>query len=80
MWVEEAVAAVERDAINPESVDFANRVVQYLRGKGVRYVEVSRRLGEEGVGVAFGGPNNDQQSITLGLQHAKECETEASKK
>jgi hypothetical protein len=70
----------EKDASNPEAVDFANRVVQCLRQKGVRYVEVYKEPGSELVGVSYGGPNNDQQSITLGLQHTKECEIEASKK
>ncbi|GAB2838074.1 hypothetical protein [Lentzea nigeriaca] len=70
----------EKDVNNPEAVDFANRVVQCLRGKGVRYVEVHNEPGAEQVSYAFGGPNNDAASITLGLEHAKECEIEASKK
>jgi hypothetical protein len=70
----------EKDASNPESLDFANRVVQCLRDKGVRYVEVWTHPESEEVGVAYGGPNNDQQSITLGLQYTKECEIAASKK
>lgn len=70
----------EKDITNPEAVDFANRVVQCLRGKGVRYVEVYNPPGADSVGYALGGPNNDQQSITLGLEHAKTCEIEASKK
>lgn len=70
----------EKDANNPEAVDFANRVVQCLRGKGVRYVEVHNEPGAEQVSYAFGGPNNDAASITLGLEHAKECEIAASKK
>ncbi len=72
--------AWELDAANPEATDFANRVVQCLRQKGVRYVEVHREAGSEMVGLSYGGPNNDQESITLGLQHTKECQIEASKK
>ncbi|MBP2326573.1 hypothetical protein JOF56_006958 [Kibdelosporangium banguiense] len=70
----------EKDANNPEAVDFAQRVVQCLRGKGVRYVEVDNQPGEEAVSYALGGPNNDSQSITLGLQYSKECEIAASRK
>jgi hypothetical protein len=70
----------EKDANNPEAVDFANRVVQCLRGKGVRYVEVYNEPGADQVSFALGGPNNDAASITLGLEHAKECEIAASKK
>lgn len=70
----------EKDVTNPEAVDFANRVVQCLRGKGVRYVEVHNEPGAEMVSYALGGPNNDSASITLGLEHAKECEIAASRK
>jgi len=70
----------EKDANNPEALDFANRVVQCLRNKGVRYVEVSNEPGGDTVAYAFGGPNNDAASITLGLEHVKECEIASSKK
>jgi hypothetical protein len=72
--------AWELDATNPEATDFAHRVVQCLRQKGVRYVEVYREPDSEMVGLSYGGPNNDQESITLGLQHTKECQIEVSKK
>lgn len=70
----------EKDVNNPQAVDFAQRVVQCLRDKGVRYVEVHNEPGAEQVSYALGGPNNDPASITLGLEHAKECEIAASKK
>ncbi|SFR27811.1 hypothetical protein SAMN04488564_111260 [Lentzea waywayandensis] len=70
----------EKDVTNPEAVDFANRVVQCLRGKGVRYVEVLNEPGSTIVSYALGGPNNDAASISLGLEHAKECEIASSKK
>ncbi|MFD9697762.1 hypothetical protein [Lentzea sp. NPDC059081] len=70
----------EKDASNPEALDFANRVVQCLRGKGVRYVEVQNEPGAEVVSFALGGPNNDPESISLGLEHAKACEIASSKK
>lgn len=70
----------EKDVNNPDAVDFAARVVQCLRDKGVRYVEVHNEPGAEAVSYALGGPNNDAASITLGLEHAKECEIASSKK
>lgn len=70
----------EKDVNNPDAVDFAARVVQCLREKGVRYVEVHNEPGAEAVSYALGGPNNDAASITLGLEHAKECEIASSKK
>ncbi|MFJ8962228.1 hypothetical protein ACIRG5_22845 [Lentzea sp. NPDC102401] len=70
----------EKDTSNPEALDFANRVVQCLRGKGVRYVEVLNEPGSEIISYALGGPNNDAASISLGLEHAKECEIASSKK
>jgi hypothetical protein len=70
----------EKDSSNPEAVDFANRVVRCLREKGVRYVEVVNEPGATTVSYAFGGPNNDAQSISLGLEHAQECEIAASAK
>ncbi|HUQ57648.1 hypothetical protein [Lentzea sp.] len=70
----------EKDTTNPEAVDFANRVVQCLRGKGVRYVEVLNEPGAEIIGYALGGPNNDAASISLGLEHAKECEIASSRR
>ncbi|SMC82740.1 hypothetical protein [Lentzea albidocapillata] len=70
----------EKDSTNPEAVDFANRVVQCLRGKGVRYVEVHNEPGSEMISYALGGPNNDAASISLGLEHAKACEIASSKK
>jgi hypothetical protein len=70
----------EKDAKNPEAADFANRVVQCLRAKGVRYVEVFNEPNATQVSYAFGGPNNDQDSITKGLEFVKTCEREASQK
>ncbi|HUQ56237.1 hypothetical protein [Lentzea sp.] len=50
------------------------------RQKGIRYVEVYREPDSEMVGLSCSGPNNDQESITLGLQHIKERQIEVSKK
>lgn len=70
----------ERDTTNPEALDFANRVVRCLRDKGVRYVEVVNEPGSEIVSYAFGGPNNDAASISLGLEHVKACEVASAQK
>jgi hypothetical protein len=70
----------EKGAKNPEAVDFANRVVQCMRAKGVRYVEVVNEPNANQVTYAFGGPNNDQDSITKGMELVKPCEREASQK
>jgi hypothetical protein len=55
-------------------------VVQCLRGKGVRYVEVVNDPNATEVNVAFGGPNNDQDSITKGMKFVETCERESSQK
>lgn len=70
----------ELDPKNPEALDFATQVVDCLRGKGVRYVEVSNEPNAEQVGYSFGGPNNDRESITKGLELAPECEREVSQR
>ncbi len=69
----------EVDANNPQAADFVVKVVDCLRAKGVKYVEVGS--GDEGiVGPSFGGPQNDAQSITRGLQLTPECEKEVAAK
>jgi hypothetical protein len=70
----------ENDPKNPEALDFATRVVQCLRDKGVRYVEVSNEPGADRIGYSYGGPNNDSDSITKGLEYTPACEKEASGK
>jgi hypothetical protein len=64
----------EKDPANPEAKDFAREVVKCLKGKGVRYVEVS----EDGINVAFGGRNNDRASISKGLDVLPDCEREVA--
>ncbi|WKU06983.1 hypothetical protein [Micromonospora sp. HUAS LYJ1] len=66
----------EFDPANPEAKDFARDVVQCLKGKGVRYVEV----GADGTGWAFGGKNNDSESISKGLKYSPACEREVAAK
>ncbi|MFI5494936.1 hypothetical protein [Actinoplanes sp. NPDC051859] len=64
----------ERDPKNPESKDFTRDVVKCLKGKGVRYVEAGEN------GLSFGGPQNDQDSISKGLEYADDCEREVAAK
>ncbi|MEV4844691.1 hypothetical protein AB0K20_15935 [Micromonospora matsumotoense] len=66
----------ELDPANPEAKDFARDVVKCLKGKGVRYVEV----GSDGSGWAFGGKNNDADSISKGLKYSPACEREVAAK
>lgn len=65
----------EYDTSNPESEDFVHAVVQCLRGKGVRYVEEApAQPGDDRRAIAFGGKDNDRDSITKGLNFISACE------
>jgi hypothetical protein len=64
----------EKDPANPEAKDFAREVVKCLKGKGIRYVEVS----DDGISIALGGEDNHRQSITKGMDLAPECEREVA--
>jgi hypothetical protein len=66
----------EEDATNPQALDFAEKVVQCLRAKGVKKVEVSTNDGI--VGPALGGPENDPESISKGMDLTPQCEKEVS--
>lgn len=70
--------AWENDINNPEAFDFARRVVSCLRAKGVKYVEVSKNEDSGMVGPAFGGPQNDPESISKGLDLTPKCEREVA--
>jgi hypothetical protein len=66
----------ELDPANPEAKDFARAVVQCLKAKGVKYVEVN----PDGPGWSFGGPQNDAQSISKGMELSPACEREVAAK
>jgi hypothetical protein len=66
----------ELDPTNPEAKDFVRAVVQCLKDKGVKYVEV----GDDGLSWALGGPQNDAQSISKGLDLSPACEREVAAK
>jgi hypothetical protein len=71
----------EYDVANPESADFVHAVVQCLRDKGVKYVdEEPATPGEDRRVLSFGGPNNDSESITKGLNLVGTCEKEQAHK
>ncbi|WP_436533356.1 hypothetical protein [Actinoplanes sp. HUAS TT8] len=60
----------EKDPANPDAKDFARDVVKCLKGKGVKYVEVS----DDGISIALGGDDNDPKSISLGMDLIPGCE------
>jgi hypothetical protein len=66
----------EKDPANPDARDFAVAVVKCLKGKGVKYVEVS----DDGISLELGGPHNDAKSISKGLDLSPQCEREVAAK
>lgn len=60
----------EKDPANPDAKDFARDVVKCLKGKGVKYVEVS----DDGISIALGGDDNDAKSISMGMDLIPGCE------
>ncbi|WP_370346469.1 hypothetical protein [Catenulispora sp. EB89] len=66
------------DASNPKAGAFVHAVVQCLRDKGVQYVSENNSPQNGQVGFSFGGPDNDSQSITLGMQDTPECEKQVA--
>jgi hypothetical protein len=67
----------ELDASNPHAADFVHAVVQCLRAKGVRYVEEAPP--QDGrYTYSLGGPNNDTDSVTKGLQYEGDCEKQVA--
>lgn len=72
--------AWEIDANNPDALDFGRKVVQCLRDKGVKYVELSTGSDSGIVGPSLGGKNNDPESIRKGMALTPECQREAAAK
>jgi hypothetical protein len=60
----------EKDPANPDAKDFARETVQCLKDKGIKFVEV----GDNGVDIELGGPQNDHDSIPKGLDEIPACE------
>jgi hypothetical protein len=72
--------AWEIDAKNPDALDFGRKVVQCLKDKGVKYVELSTGTDTGIVGPSLGGPQNDAESIRKGMDLTPECQREAAGK
>ncbi|MET0991565.1 MAG: hypothetical protein ABWX66_04145 [Lacisediminihabitans sp.] len=68
--------AWEKDRTNPLALDFAEKVIDCLRGKGVKYVELYNDPANPIVGEVFGGPTHDVQSNVLGQKYQPICEQE----
>jgi hypothetical protein len=67
----------EFDVNNPHASDFVHAVVLCLRGKGVRYVDEGTPTNGR-YGLLLGGPGNDSESISKGMQLAPECEKDVA--
>ena len=72
--------AWEIDANNPDALDFGRKVVQCLKNKGVKYVELSTSSDGGIVGPSLGGKNNDPESIRKGMDLTPECQREVAGK
>jgi hypothetical protein len=72
--------AWEIDANNPDALDFGRKVVQCLKDKGVKYVELSTDTSSGVVGPSLGGKQNDMASITKGMDLMPECQREVAGK
>jgi hypothetical protein len=70
--------AWEIDAKNPDAIDFGRKVVQCLKTKGVKYVELSTGNDSGIVGPSLGGPQNDAESIRKGMDLTPECQREVA--
>nr|WP_314840794.1 hypothetical protein [uncultured Microbacterium sp.] len=68
----------EVDVKNPDAPRFMQQVVDCLRERGVREVEIGD-AGQFGrIGVDLGGEGNDSSSVSLGMQHMDACMASAS--
>jgi hypothetical protein len=67
----------ELDASNPHAADFVHAVVLCLRAKGVRYVSEDPPDGGS-YAFSFGGPGNDPDSITKGMEYTPDCEKQVA--
>jgi len=68
----------EEDRKNPDAIDFMERVVACLHSKGVKYADVVDDPSSEQLSYSLGGPNNDSNSISLGMEVGEDCMREAS--
>ena len=68
----------EEDRSNPDAQAFMQAVVDCLHGKGIKYVEIDGDASSPRISLALGGPNNDSDSITRGMDLIPQCEREVS--
>jgi hypothetical protein len=66
----------EEDRNNPDAPDFALKVVDCLRAKGIKYVDVDNDPDHPMIGISLGGPQNDSDSITKGMTLTPVCQKE----
>jgi len=62
------------DPANPKAMGFVQRVVACLHQDGVHYAQVQNPPGQGRIEIALGGPQNDQASISEGLQLIPACD------
>lgn len=70
----------EIDAKNPDALQFVQQVVDCLRERGVREVEVGETGSFGEIGISLGGEGNDSNSISLGMQYADACMASVAEK
>jgi len=70
--------AWETDRNNPDAMDFMNAVVSCLKDKGVEFVEIASDPSSPSIDIALGGPQNDADSISRGMDLIPTCESEVS--
>ena len=68
----------EEDRSNPDAQAFVQAVVDCLHGKGIKYVEIDGDASSPRISLALGGPNNDSDSITRGMDLIPQCQREVS--
>jgi hypothetical protein len=70
--------AWETDRNNPDAMDFMTEVVACLKDKGVKFVEIDADQSSPSINIALGGPQNDMDSISKGMDLIPTCESEVS--
>ena len=61
------------DPANPKAMGFVQQVVACLHQHGVRYAQVTDPPGQDMIEIALGGPQNDQTSISKGMDLIPTC-------
>lgn len=61
------------DPANPKAMGFVQQVVACLHQHGVRFAQVTDPPGQDRIEIALGGPQNDQTSISKGMNLIPTC-------